>query len=51
MNGNVDVNTAVNQLLQQLQEYLGPNSQFLANVQPLVEQLVNAILTVLPQSA
>ncbi len=49
MSGNLDVNTAANQLLQLLEQYLGPNSQLLADVKPLVQQFVDAAATVLPQ--
>jgi oligoendopeptidase F len=49
LNGVLDVKTAVNQLLQQLQQYLGSNSPLLTNVQPLVQELVNAVQTVLSQ--
>jgi hypothetical protein len=49
-NGNVDVNTAVNQLLLQLQQYLGANSQILTNAKPLAQQLINAVLSFFPNS-
>jgi oligoribonuclease (3'-5' exoribonuclease) len=49
LNGNVDANTAVNQLLEQLQQYLGSNSQLLANARPLVQQFIDAVVTLSSQ--
>jgi len=49
LNGNVNTNTAVNQLLQQLEQYLGSNSQLLANARPLVQQFIDAVVTLSSQ--
>ena len=49
VNGNMDLNTAVNQILQQAQQYLGANSPLLDNVKPVIQQLINTIVTVLPK--
>lgn len=49
LNGNIDVPTAVNQILRQAQQYLGVNSAILSNIQPLVHQLVNTIIAILPK--
>jgi len=50
-NGNMDINLAINQLFQQVQQYLGPNSPILSNVQSLIPQLLNAVGSVFPNSA
>jgi actin-like ATPase involved in cell morphogenesis len=43
----VDVNAAISQLYQQLQQHLGSNSQLINSVQPLIQQLINAVRSVL----
>jgi hypothetical protein len=48
--GNVDLNVAVNQLLSQLQEYLGSDSDILNNAEALAQQLITAVLSFFPNA-
>ncbi|CAF1120736.1 unnamed protein product [Adineta steineri] len=47
-NGKVDSITAADQLLQHLEEYLGSNLQVFSTVKPLVQQLTEAVILVVP---
>ncbi|CAF0974627.1 unnamed protein product [Adineta steineri] len=47
-NGKVDSITAADQLLQHLEEYLGSNLQVFCTVKPLVQQLTEAVILVIP---
>jgi hypothetical protein len=49
--GNVDLNVAVNQLLSQLQEYLGSDSDILNNAEALAQQLITAVLSFFPNAS
>jgi len=51
LKGNIDVNTAINQLFQKVQQKLGSNAHILNNVQPLIQQLLNAVPTLFPSLA